>query len=104
MSEWGVSYVGADYIPDQSRLERVQVTEGNQAEFWKTMAPNVNDYNSRLAKGMAKGTGNVIKGIFWVRDVTVARLENGSIYMKGKVKPCSKPSKISPRTLRNLKR
>ncbi|XP_024379847.1 protein EARLY-RESPONSIVE TO DEHYDRATION 7, chloroplastic isoform X1 [Physcomitrium patens] len=81
-----------------------RVTEGNQAEFWKTMAPNVNDYNSRLAKGMAKGTGNVIKGIFWVRDVTVARLENGSIYMKGKVKPCSKPSKISPRTLRNLKR
>jgi spartin len=84
--------------------EGKQVTEGNQAEFWKTMAPNVEDYNSRLAKGMAKGTGSLIQGIFWVRDSTLARLGNGSLYVKGKVKPNSKPSSISPQTLRNLKR
>ncbi|KAG0568996.1 hypothetical protein KC19_6G057900 [Ceratodon purpureus] len=84
--------------------EGKQVTEGNQAEFWKTMAPNVDDYNSKLAKGMAKGTGSLIKGIFKVRDTTVARLENGSVYVKGKVKPNSKASNISPQTLRNLKR
>ena len=83
---------------------QLQVTEGNQAEFWKTMAPNVDDYNSKLAKSMAKGTGSIIKGIFTVRDSTVARLENGSIYVKGRVKSNSKPSNISPRTLRNLKR
>lgn len=77
-----------------------QVTEGNQAEFWKTMAPNVDDYNSRLAKG----TGSLIKGIFRVRDTTVARLENGSLYVKGRVKPNSKPTNISPQTLRNLQR
>jgi len=80
------------------------MTEGNQAEFWRTMAPNVEDYNSRLAKSMAKGTGNLIKGIFMVRDSTVTRLENGSLQVKGRVKPNSKPSNISPQTLRNLKR
>lgn len=84
--------------------EGKQVTEGNQAEFWRTMAPNVDDYNSRLAKSMAKGTGNLIKGIFMVRDSTVTRLENGSVYVKGRVKSNSKPSTISPQTLRNLKR
>jgi hypothetical protein len=68
------------------------------------MAPNVDDYNSRLAKSMAKGTGNLIKGIFMVRDSTVTRLENGSVYVKGRVKSNSKPSTISPQTLRNLKR
>jgi spartin len=84
--------------------EGKQVTKGSQAEFWKTMAPNVDDYNSKLARSMAKGTGNVIRGIFRVRDSTVARLESGSIYVKGRVKPNSKPSNISPQTLRNLKR
>lgn len=68
------------------------------------MAPNVDDYNSSIVKGMAKGTGHVIRGIFWVRDSTVARLESGSIYMKGRVKRNPTPSQISPRTLRNLKR
>lgn len=95
---YGVSYT---YVLMDVQL---QVTEDNQAEFWKTMAPNVDDYNSRLAKSMAKGTGSLIKGIFKVRNSTVARLENGSLYVKGKVKPSSKPSKISPQTLRNLKR
>jgi spartin len=83
---------------------RMQVADGNQGEFWRTMAPNVDDYNSKLAKGMAKGTGNLIKGIFVVRDATVSRLENGSLYVKGRVKPNAKPTNISPRTLRNLQR
>lgn len=68
------------------------------------MAPNVDDYNSSLAKSMAKGTGHIIRTIFWVRDSTVARLESGNLYMKSKVKSNSKPSKISPRTLQNIQR
>jgi spartin len=81
-----------------------RVTESNEAEFWRTMAPNVNDYNSDLAKTMAKGTGNIIKGIFWLRDSTLAQLENGSEYVRGQVRPSSKPGKISSQTLTNLKR
>ncbi|KAG0561916.1 hypothetical protein KC19_9G103100 [Ceratodon purpureus] len=81
-----------------------RVSESDDEAFWRTMAPNVDDYNSELAKTMAKGTGNLIKGIFWLRDSTLAQLENGSGYVRGRVKPSSKPSNISPQTLTNLKR
>jgi spartin len=81
-----------------------QATESTDAEFWRTMAPNVDDYNSKIAKSMAKGVGDIIKGIFWLRDSTVAQLENGSTFVRGRVEPSSKPSTISPRTLRNMKR
>jgi spartin len=68
------------------------------------MAPNVDDYNSDLAKTMAKGTGSIIKGIFWLRDSTLAQLQNGSEFVRGSVTPKSKPSTISPQALTNLKR
>lgn len=81
-----------------------RVTESSEAEFWRTMAPNVDDYNSEVAKTMAKGTGGLIKGIFWLRDSTLAQLDSGSTFVRGRVKPNSTPSTITPRTLRNLKR
>lgn len=81
-----------------------RVTGSNEAEFWRTMAPNVDDYNGSVAKTMAKGTGNIIKGIFWLRDSTLAQLDNGSTYVRGRVNPSSKPTNISPQTLTNLKR
>ncbi|CAK9872267.1 unnamed protein product [Sphagnum jensenii] len=82
----------------------MQINEQNQAEFWKTMAPNVDDYGSSVAKGIATGSGQIIKGIFWVRDSTVAQLDNGSIYMQSKLKANEKEHKVSPRVLRNLHR
>jgi spartin len=81
-----------------------RVSEKQESEFWRTMAPNVDEYNSEVAKTMAKGTGSIIKGIFWLRDSTLAQLENSSTYVRGQMKPNPKPSSISPRTLRNLKR
>lgn len=96
MSEWLLLFL--------TLLLYIQTTEANQAEFWTTMAPNVDDYNSSVAKTMAKGTGQIIRKIFWVRDSTVARLESGSLYMKGRVKPNAKPAQISPRALRNVQR
>jgi spartin len=68
------------------------------------MAPNVNDYSSTMAKGIATGSGHIIRGIFWIRDSTVARLESGSIFMKNRVKSNSKPAQISPQTLKSVKR
>lgn len=68
------------------------------------MAPNVDDYNSDLAKAFAMGTGSLIKGIFWLRDSTVAGLENGSSYMREHVRSTSNPSTINPQILVNLKR
>lgn len=83
---------------------QVAITETNQGEFWTTMAPNVDDYGSSAARFIATGSGQIIRGIFWVRDSTVAQLESGTIYMKSKIAPTDKPNNISPRTLRNLRR
>lgn len=75
------------------------------SEFWEVMAPNVSDYNSEVAKTLAAGTGNLIKGLFWLRNATVSNFENGSTYVKDKVQPNPRgPSTISPATLNNLKR
>lgn len=68
------------------------------------MAPNVDDYGSYAARAIAIGSGHVIKSIFWVRDSTVKQLESGTIYLTSKINPSNKPSNISPRTLRNLRR
>lgn len=80
-----------------------QITEANQAEFWTTMAPNVNDYRNSVAKAIVSGTGQIIKGIFWIRDSTVTKLESGSIYMTSG-KATDQPSNIRPEMLRNLQR
>ncbi|CAK9256985.1 unnamed protein product [Sphagnum jensenii] len=87
-----------------SKEHKMQVTEQNQAAFWTTMAPNVDDYGSSAARMIATGSGQIIRGIFWIRDSTVAQLESGSIYVQGKIKPNAQPSNISPRILRNLQR
>jgi len=85
--------------------EILQVTEGKPAEYWKVMAPNVDDYNSELAKTLASGTGSLIKGIFWLRNATVENLDNGSKLLKDRVEPNPRePSSIGPYTLNNLTR
>lgn len=104
---------GHDQLHDGLRISRseiatsdsVQITESKPAEYWKAMAPNVDDYNSELAKTLAAGTGSLIKGIFWLRNATVANLENGSKYVRDIVQPNPRgPSNISPYTVKNLKR
>jgi spartin len=82
----------------------MDITERNQADFWTTMAPNVDDYGSSAARAIATGSGQVVKGIFWVRDSTVTKLDNGSIYMQSKLKENNKPHNVSPGVLRNLHR
>jgi spartin len=69
------------------------------------MAPNVDDYNSELAKTLASGTGSLIKGIFWLRNATVENLDNGTKFVKERVEPNPRqPSSIGPYTLNNLTR
>ncbi|KAG6541474.1 hypothetical protein Mapa_017148 [Marchantia paleacea] len=80
------------------------VTEETSAAFWTTIAPNVDDYNSKAAKGIATGAGHVIRGILWLSDATVQQLDSGHGYMKSKFKPKSDPSKISPTTIANMRR
>ncbi|KAL2611727.1 hypothetical protein R1flu_023419 [Riccia fluitans] len=80
------------------------VTEETSAAFWTTMAPNVDDYNSKAAKGIATGAGHVIRGILWLSETTVQQLDSGHEYMRSKFKPKKDPSKISPTTIANMRR
>lgn len=82
----------------------LQITEENQKVFWTEMAPNVDDYRNRVAKSVASGSGHLIRGIFWVRDSTVERLQSGAINKIKNSKPADKPTNIRPSTLRNLQR
>ncbi|KAJ7294439.1 hypothetical protein O6H91_Y257300 [Diphasiastrum complanatum] len=72
--------------------------------YWTTMAPNVEDYNSSLAKAIAAGTGHVIRGIFWCSESTVSNLQKGGTIVKGYIKPGTKQAPVSPRTLKNIRR
>ena len=68
------------------------------------MAPSVDDYGNGVAKAVASGAGQIIRGIFWVRDSTVVKLENGAINMTKNSNPTDKPTDMRLSTLRNLQR
>lgn len=73
-------------------------------EVWRTMSPNPEDYDHHLAKGLASGTGAVIRGLFSLKDLAVARLQNGTLFIKYIIGPNPYPSQINPATLHTLKR
>jgi spartin len=81
-----------------------QITEENQRVFWTEMAPNVDDYGNTVAKAIASGTGQIIRGIFWVRDSTVVKMESGAMNVTKNSNPTDTPTNMSPSTLRNLER
>ncbi|KAJ7553517.1 hypothetical protein O6H91_06G101500 [Diphasiastrum complanatum] len=74
------------------------------AAYWTTLAPNVQEYNSSLAKAIATGSGQVIRGIIRCSDSTISKLQKGETYMKGRIKPGSKQAEFTPRTMKNIRR
>lgn len=82
-----------------------QLAEKN-ANYWTQVAPNVDDYRGSVARGIATGSGGVIKGIFYVSDATSSRLEKIGTFAKRKLKPGDpeKPKKISPTMMKSMKR
>ena len=84
--------------------EKDKFVEEKSSAYWTTLAPDVEDYSSSIARGIAVQTGYVIKGMFWCSDATIQRLECLGDYAKSRIKTNDKPSRISPRTLRNLRR
>uniref|UniRef100_A0A5B7BUG1 Senescence domain-containing protein n=1 Tax=Davidia involucrata TaxID=16924 RepID=A0A5B7BUG1_DAVIN len=73
------------------------------AAYWTTLAPNVEDYSGTIAKLIAAGSGQLIKGILWCGDVTIDRLKWSNDVMKKRMTPGSK-SEIDPQTLKRIKR
>ncbi|XP_024539967.1 senescence/dehydration-associated protein At4g35985, chloroplastic isoform X2 [Selaginella moellendorffii] len=90
-------------VPTDAITEKKPSDEVSTA-YWTTIAPNVDDYNSSLARAIAGGTGHIIRGIFWCSETTVANLERTGRLVRRVSGACGKPSEVSPRTMRNIRR
>ncbi|KAH9310722.1 hypothetical protein KI387_025757, partial [Taxus chinensis] len=78
--------------------------------YWADLAPVVEDYNSMLAKAIASGTGQIIKGLFRCSSAYSSQVQKGGEFVTSRTKGKSKPSEVkakkrsqlSPK--RNIKR
>jgi spartin len=93
----------AEKISPDELEKKKELTEKSSAAYWTVLAPNVEDYSSSIARLIAAGSGQLIKGIFWCGDVTVDRLKWGNEFFKIRIDKSS-DSDISPGTLRRIKR
>ena len=84
--------------PTKEKIEKLS------AAYWTTLAPNVEDYSGALPRAIARGSGQIIKGILWCGDVTVDGLNRGNQVLKTRMSPNPKPSEISEQALRRMKR
>ncbi|KAG2705968.1 hypothetical protein I3760_05G082900 [Carya illinoinensis] len=73
------------------------------AAYWTTLAPNVEDYNGHVARLIAAGSGQMIRGTLWCGDVTVDRLKWGNEFLMKRMGQISN-SEISPSAMRRIKR
>ncbi|PON89999.1 Senescence/spartin-associated [Trema orientale] len=87
----------------ESEEGKKDLVRESSAAYWTTLAPNVEDYSSRVAKLIAAGSGQLIRGILWCGDVTVDRLKWGNEFLKRRMGPGSN-KEISPGALRRIKR
>lgn len=91
-----------DVSPEEMEKKKEDM-ERSSAAYWTTLAPNVEDYSSSIARMIAAGSGQLIKGILWCGDVTVDRLKWGNdVLMKRMGKGTN--SEISPEAMRRMKR
>ncbi|KAK1321998.1 hypothetical protein QJS10_CPA03g02260 [Acorus calamus] len=91
-------------VEEIGKVGRAVEEEKAAGAYWTTLAPNVEDYSGSVARVIAAGSGQLIKGIFWCGDVTVDRIKWGNEFMKKRMDPNSKPAEISPEALRRIKR
>lgn len=78
--------------------------EKQSAAYWTTLAPNVEEYSGYVARGIALGSGQLIRGIIWCGDVTVDRFNWGNEVLKKRIDPNAKKSEISRDTIKRMKR
>ncbi|KAL0383944.1 UNVERIFIED_CONTAM: protein EARLY-RESPONSIVE TO DEHYDRATION 7, chloroplastic [Sesamum radiatum] len=97
---WGA--VAKEVSPEEMERKKEEV-EKSAAAYWTTLAPNVEDYSGSVARMIAAGSGQVVRGILWCGDVTVDRLKWGHEFLKNRVGKASS-SDVSPQALRRMKR
>lgn len=91
-----------DVSPEEMEKKKEDM-ERSSAAYWTTLAPNVEDYSSSIARMIAAGSGQLVKGILWCGDVTVDRLKWGNdVLMKRMGKGSN--SEISPEAMSRMRR
>ncbi|XP_030450403.2 protein EARLY-RESPONSIVE TO DEHYDRATION 7, chloroplastic-like [Syzygium oleosum] len=102
MENWEM--VARELSPDDLRSkEKKELVEENSAAYWTALAPNVEEYSGRVARLIAAGSGQLIKGILWCGDVTVDRLKWADEFFRRRLGPASK-SEISAGSMERIKR
>uniref|UniRef100_K4AA53 Senescence domain-containing protein n=1 Tax=Setaria italica TaxID=4555 RepID=K4AA53_SETIT len=94
----------AEITPEEAVGDKKEVVEEKSAAFWTTIAPNVDDYSSSVARLIARGSGQLVRGIIWCGDITAEGLRRGEDVVKKSVGPSAKPTQVKPSTLRRMKR
>lgn len=96
--------VARELSPDDLKSEKKkEVLEERCAQYWTTLAPNVEEYSGSAAKLVAQGSGQLIKGILWCGDVSAERLMRGNEVLKQRMITGTK-AQISPETLKRIQR
>lgn len=96
--------VAKEVTPAEVMGPKKDMMEERSAAYWTTLAPNVEDYSGSVAKVIAKGSGQLIRGILWCGDVTVDRLKWGEDLLKRRTAPGLKPTEVSKDALKRIKR
>ncbi|KAG6529713.1 protein EARLY-RESPONSIVE TO DEHYDRATION 7, chloroplastic-like [Zingiber officinale] len=98
--------VAGEVTPAEAMQEAAmkEMMEERSAAYWTTLAPNVEDYSGLVAKAIAAGSGQVVRGILWCGDVTVERLKWGNDLLKERMEPNTNAQEITPETLERIKR
>ncbi|OWM80408.1 hypothetical protein CDL15_Pgr019688 [Punica granatum] len=101
----GWEMMAQDTSPEEleSEKEKRKKVAENSGAYWTTLAPNVEDYSGRVARLIASGSGQLIRGILWCGDVTVDRLKWGNEFLSRRLRQ-GETSEISPATMRRIKR
>lgn len=100
---WGE--VGNEVSPEEMAVDggKKEAMERNSGAYWTALAPNVEDYSGSVARMIAAGSGQVIRGILWCGDLTVGGMKWGDEFVRKRMGPRS-DSDISPQTLKRMKR
>ncbi|OIW08925.1 hypothetical protein TanjilG_05901 [Lupinus angustifolius] len=64
------------FLKDHSCFSDLKLNKKKDLD-WKEFAPRVEDYNHFLAKAIAEGTGQIVKGIFMCSNAYTNQVQNG---------------------------
>ena len=85
---------------DEGRREKLGESS---AAYWTTLAPNVEEYSGRVARMIAAGSGQVIRGILWCGDVTAERLKWGNDFLRRRLGK-RENAQVSPQCFQRIAR